>query len=548
MPDPRSMRMSEDYPLPPSWAIASCDACPAAAIGSLLTPCVNVRVGCLQAVEGGEGEPDALKEMHEGIVYKYFVNGTWRVSTSGRTIQNLTPYDETVCYEVQACTRAEIDEAYTTAAAAQLEWARTPLWQRAELLHRAAAVMRQYAAIMATPIVREVGKNRKSAVEEVKRTADLLDYAAEEGVRVAGTVLSSDSFVGQKRDKFSVVERVPVGVVLCIPPFNYPVNLCGSKIGPALIAGNAVVIKTPTQGAVSTLHLAACFKVAGAPPGLINIVTGKGSEIGDYLVQHAGAQLISFTGGSTGIDVCRKAGMVPLQMELGGKDAAIICPDADLELAATAIVKGAFSYSGQRCTAVKIVFAVGDIAQELLDRVMAKKRKLTIGHPEENADITAVINRKSADYIESLVMDAQAKGATLTEEYRREGNLIHPLVIDHVTEDMKIHWEEPFGPVLPFVRVASVEEAVALANRSSMGLQGCVFTADINRAISVANAMTTGTVQINGPPARGPDHFPFQGFKDSGIGTQGIRYSIESMTKIKSYVINLPAPSFARGI
>lgn len=155
-------------------------------------------------------------------------------------------------------------------------------------------------------MLKEVGKNRKSAYDEVVRTAELLDFAAEEGVRFAGQVLTSDSWVGQKRNKLAVVERVPVGVVLCIPPFNYPVNLCGSKIGPALIAGNAVVVKTPTQGAVSTLHLGAAFKIAGAPAGLVQVVTGKGSEIGDYLVQHPLANLISFTGGSTGIDVCRK--------------------------------------------------------------------------------------------------------------------------------------------------------------------------------------------------------------------------------------------------
>ncbi len=155
-------------------------------------------------------------------------------------------------------------------------------------------------------MLREVGKNRKSACDEVVRTAELLDYAAEEGIRFAGQVLTSDSWVGQKRNKLAIVERVPLGVVLCIPPFNYPVNLCGSKLGPALIAGNAVVVKTPTQGAVSTLHLGAAFKIAGAPPGLVNVVTGKGSEIGDYLVQHPLANLISFTGGSTGIDVCRK--------------------------------------------------------------------------------------------------------------------------------------------------------------------------------------------------------------------------------------------------
>ncbi|TFJ88382.1 hypothetical protein NSK_000731 [Nannochloropsis salina CCMP1776] len=496
---------------------------------------------------GADSEPDSLKEMHDGIVYKFLVNGEWRKSTSGRTISNLTPYDETICYEVQACTREEIDEAYATAHAAQRVWAKTPIWKRAELLHKAATVLRQYAALIATPVLREVGKNRKSAYDEVVRTAELLDFAAEEGVRINGEVMSSDAWVGQKRNKLAIVERVPVGVVLCIPPFNYPINLCGSKIGPALIAGNAVVVKTPTQGAVSTLHLGAAFKIAGAPPGLVNVVTGKGSEIGDYLVQHPGANLISFTGGATGIDVSKKAGMVPLQMELGGKDACIVLPDADLELASTAIVKGGFSYSGQRCTAVKIVFATAEIADALLEKVLAKLAKLTIGHPEENADITAVINKKSADYIESLVMDAESKGATLTTPYKRVGNLIHPLIIDHVKENMKLHWEEPFGPVLPFVRVGDAAEAVTLANKSSMGLQGCVFTQDINRAILVANELAAGTIQINGPPARGPDHFPFTGFKDSGIGAQGIKYSIESMSKVKSFVINLPEAAHPQG-
>lgn len=509
---------------------------------------INTIKSSMEPLAVGGEEPDWMKIMHDGIVYKYYCNGEWRTSSSGRTIKNLTPYDEKVCYEVQAVTPTEVDEAFETSRVAQRSWAKTPLWQRAELLHRAASYLRAAAALIATPVLQEVGKNRKSAVVEVERTADLLDYAAEEGVRAAGQILHSDSFLGQKRNKLCVVDRVPVGTVLCIPPFNYPVNLCGSKVGPALIAGNAVVIKTPTQGAVSTLHLAAAFHAAGAPPGLVNCITGKGSEIGDYLVQHPLVNLISFTGGSTGLEVSKKAAMVPLQMELGGKDPCIVCSDADLDLAASNIVKGGYSYSGQRCTAVKIVLACEDIADVLLEKVLAKMSKLTIGHPEDNCDITAVINRKSADYIESLVKDAEAKGATLTSPYTRVGNLIHPLLVDNVTEDMKLCWEEPFGPVIPFVRVANADAAVELANKSELGLQGCVFTQDINKALAIANELVTGTVQINSAPARGPDHFPFQGFKDSGIATQGIKYSIESMTKVKSYVLNMPEVVTARGI
>lgn len=168
--------------------------------------------------------------------------------------------------------------------------------------------------------------------------------------------------------------QVPLGVVLCIPPFNYPVNLAVSKLGPALMAGNSVVLKPPTQGCVSGIHMVQCFHKAGMPAGLLSMVTGRGSEIGDYLTMHPGVNCISFTGGDTGLSIARKAGMVPMQMELGGKDACIVCEDADLDLAAANIVKGGFSYSGQRCTAVKIILAVESIADALKEKVCISKQ------------------------------------------------------------------------------------------------------------------------------------------------------------------------------
>jgi glyceraldehyde-3-phosphate dehydrogenase (NADP+) len=350
---------------------------------------------------------------------------------------------------------------------------------------------------------------------------------------------------GAERNKLCLVSKVPLGVVLCIPPFNYPVNLAVSKIAPALIAGNAVVVKPPTQGCVSGLHMTQCFSRAGVPPGLVNVVTGRGSEIGDYLTAHEGANCISFTGGDTGLAVARKARMVPVQMELGGKDACLVFPDADLDLAASAILKGGFSYSGQRCTAVKIVVVFKEVADRLIEKVCAGIAKLKIGQPEDNADITAVVSQKSADYIQALVEDAEGKGAELKQPWKREDNLVWPVLVDKVTDAMRLCWEEPFGPVVPVVRVTTEEQALRYVNESKYGLQGCVFTQDIDRAIRLADAMETGTVQINGPPARGPDHFPFQGVKDSGVGSQGINNSIEMMTKIKSTVINLSKPSYS---
>ena len=481
--------------------------------------------------------------------YRFLIDGEWRDSASGAVVHNANPSKGNArCFGFQACTKDEVDAAYAGAKAAQREWGQVPLHRRASILHAAAELMRAHHAPIADALVKEIAKPRKDATTEAKRSADLIDYAAEEGSRslAKGDMITSDSFPGSDRDKLCMAHKVPLGVVLCIPPFNYPVNLAVSKIAPALIAGNACVVKPPTQGCVSALMMAQCFNnVPGMPKGLVQCVTGRGADIGDYMVEHPGANCISFTGGDTGLSVSRKARMVPVQMELGGKDACIVFPDADLDLAAAAIVKGGFSYSGQRCTAVKIVVAFNEIADDLVAKVEEKVRRLTVGAPEDDAQITAVVSAKSADFIQGLVEDAVAKGATMRTEWRRDQNLVWPALVDDVTDDMRLCWEEPFGPVVPIVRVSTEDDALRYVNESKYGLQGCVFTRDIDRAIRVADRMETGTVQINGPPARGPDHFPFQGVKDSGIGSQGIVNSIEMMTKVKSTVINLAKPSYA---
>eukprot|EP00200_Dunaliella_tertiolecta_P001793 CAMPEP_0202348316 /NCGR_PEP_ID=MMETSP1126-20121109/6298_1 /ASSEMBLY_ACC=CAM_ASM_000457 /TAXON_ID=3047 /ORGANISM="Dunaliella tertiolecta, Strain CCMP1320" /LENGTH=498 /DNA_ID=CAMNT_0048939985 /DNA_START=73 /DNA_END=1569 /DNA_ORIENTATION=- len=493
-------------------------------------------------------------DFYDGIrsasgAYKYYFNGQWVESSSGRTVNNQDPCTNQTAYTMQACTQDEVNQVFGAATKAQKAWARTPLCKRAEALHRVAQLMREHAQPIADCMVKEIAKPSKDALTEVVRSADLIAYTAEEGVRALGEskLLTSDSFPGNTRNKLCMVAKVPLGVVLCIPPFNYPVNLAVSKIAPALMAGNAVVLKPPTQGAIAGVHMMQLFHKAGLPAGLINLVTGKGSEIGDFLTQHPSVNCISFTGGSTGIAISKKASMVPLQMELGGKDVCIVCSDADLTLAAKHILKGGFSYSGQRCTAVKLVLADKKIADQLVSLLVPMVQALKVGLPQDNADITPVISESSATFIEGLAQDAKQKGATFLTEYKREGNLIWPTLLDNVTPNMRIAWEEPFGPVLPIIRVDGHEPAIQHCNASSLALQGCVFTQDINRAIEISDAMETGTVQINAAPARGPDHFPFQGFRESGIGSQGIKNSLDMMVKTKSTVINLPAPSYQMG-
>ena len=470
--------------------------------------------------------------------YQNLVNGKWKSAEQEITIYS--PINQEELGTVPAMTQAEVDEAMKAARAALPAWRALSAVERAAYLHKTAAILERDKEEIGTILAKEVAKGIKAAMGEVVRTADLIRYAAEEGLRITGQAMEGGGFEAASKNKLAVVRREPVGVVLAIAPFNYPVNLSASKIAPALIAGNVVMFKPPTQGSISGLLLAKAFEEAGIPAGVFNTITGRGSEIGDYIIEHKEVNFINFTGSTPiGERIGRLAGMRPIMLELGGKDAALVLEDADLEHAAKQIVAGAFSYSGQRCTAIKRVIVLESVADTLVTLLQAEVAKLTVGDPFDNADITPVIDNASADFIWGLIEDAQEKGAQALTPIKREGNLLWPVLFDQVTKDMKVAWEEPFGPVLPIIRVANVEEAIAFANESEFGLQSSVFTNDFKKAFEIAEKLEVGTVHINNKTQRGPDNFPFLGVKGSGAGVQGIKYSIEAMTNVKSIVFDV---------
>lgn len=470
--------------------------------------------------------------------YQNLVNGKWKSSEQEITIYS--PINQEELGTVPAMTQTEADEAMQAARAALPAWRALSAIERAAYLHKTAAILERDKEKIGTILAKEVAKGIKAAIGEVVRTADLIRYAAEEGLRITGQAMEGGGFEAASKNKLAVVRREPVGIVLAIAPFNYPVNLSASKIAPALIAGNVVMLKPPTQGSISGLLLAKAFEEAGIPAGVFNTITGRGSEIGDYIIEHKEVNFINFTGSTPiGERIGRLAGMRPIMLELGGKDAALVLEDADLEHAAKQIVAGAFSYSGQRCTAIKRVIVLESVADKLATLLQEEVSKLTVGDPFDNADITPVIDNASADFIWGLIEDAQEKEAQALTPIKREGNLLWPVLFDQVTKDMKVAWEEPFGPVLPIIRVASVEEAIAFANESEFGLQSSVFTNDFKKAFEIAEKLEVGTVHINNKTQRGPDNFPFLGVKGSGAGVQGIKYSIEAMTNVKSIVFDV---------
>ncbi len=411
-------------------------------------------------------------------------------------------------------------------------------------MHLVADWVRHYEAYLTTLLVREIGKSVGESKSEIVRTAELTDYFADEVQSIHGETIESDDFPGYDKGTTAMVERVAHGVVLCIAPFNYPVNLAASKIVPALLMGNTVIFKPPTQGGVSGLHLARIFEKAGIPPNIFACVTGTGKEIGDYLVSHKNVDAVAFTGSSdTGVAIAGRAPMKPLLFECGGNNPAVIFPDADMNLTAREIVKGGFSYAGQRCTAIKYVLATRGVLDVLLPAVLVQMKELIhVGDPRspETKLVGPVISPDIAQIIQGWIDESVGLGATIAAGGTHENAYIQPTVLTGVSPTMPVVVKEVFGPVVSFIEISGMGDAATIINQARFGLQACVFTKDEGTGLVFAKSLHVGTVQINGSPQRGPDHFPFLGVKQSGIGVQGVRYSLEALSRLKPVVLNKP--------
>ncbi|OGG13590.1 hypothetical protein A2875_01150 [Candidatus Gottesmanbacteria bacterium RIFCSPHIGHO2_01_FULL_46_14] len=476
--------------------------------------------------------------------YKFFDGKEWKDSTSGKTSDVISPIDASVVGKIQVVTTNEIDAVMEATYVTQRSWEATPLHQRVKIMHLAADWIRHFEEYLSSLLSREIGKTLEEAKSEIKRTADLTDYFADEVQSLRGETLDSDNFPGYDKGRIGIIERVAYGTVLAIAPFNYPVNLSASKIVSALLMGNSVVFKPPSQGAISGLHLARIFQKAGVPPGVIACVTGGGGEIGDYLVTHKRVDLITFTGSSdTGLAIAQKAGMIPLVFECGGNNPAVVMPDADMNLTAREIIKGAFSYAGQRCTAIKYVLGTKQTLEQLLGEVQKQMPEFVkMGDPRspETKLVGPVISQDAATKIETAINDSIQAGATLVTGGKQNNSFIEPTILINVKPTMATVATEVFGPVVSFVAVSDMGQAVTIINESRFGLQASVFTKDEGAGIAFAKELNVGTVQINGSPQRGPDHFPFLGVKASGLGVQGVRYSLESMSRLRPIVLNKP--------
>ena len=385
----------------------------------------------------------------------------------------------------------------------------------------------------------EVGKPINEALVEVDRSIETLRLSAEEAKRVYGESVPLDAGLNGK-GFFAFTQKLPLGVVAAITPFNYPLNLTIHKIAPAIACKNTVIVKPPTEAPLAVMKFCELLDEE-FPNGVVNVVTGYGSEVGDYLVCSADVDKISFTGSvTTGMMISQKAGMKKVTLELGGNDPVIVLKDADLDKAVKGVINGAFLNAGQVCMGVKRVIVEDCIADEFAEKLVVATEKLVMGNPSsEDTTLGTLISQEAAMQVEETVNNAVSEGAKILTGGKRHEAFYEATVIDDVAPDMDLVVRETFGPVAPIIRVNGLEEAIEVANATEYGLQAGVFTQDYASAMRCAQEIEAGTVFINKQSTFRTDNMPFGGFKNSGVGKEGIKYAVDEMTKTKLIGLNL---------
>ncbi|MHB8919197.1 MAG: aldehyde dehydrogenase family protein [Desulfocucumaceae bacterium] len=463
-------------------------------------------------------------------MYGNFIDGQWFEGSSG-ILDDYNPATGEVYARIMQASREDTVIALESAKKAQGEWASLPAHERSRVLARAAAVLQENMMDYVNVLIEESGSTFGKAMFESGFVIELLQSAAKDTQAVTGETFPSLT------DKICFTIRQPKGVIAAISPWNFPFLLSMNKVAHALAAGNAVVLKPSSETPVIGLKIGDLFSQAGLPPGLLNVVVGPGSTVGEELIVSPVTRLITLTGSTdTGRIVAARAGqhLKPVVLELGGKDPVIVLADADLEYAVNAVAFGAFLHQGQICMSVERVIVEQSIAEEFAERLAAKARQLQVGDPKDHHTVIGpAINAGQLVLIDEHVRDAEAMGATILCGGQIRGRCYEPTVLTGVTREMRIFKEETFGPTAPIIAAANVEEAIDIANDSEYGLSSGVITNDLQKAVYIADRLESGMVHINDASVYDEPYAPFGGVKNSGIGREGGRASMEALTELK---------------
>ena len=469
------------------------------------------------------------------------INGGLVEASDGQVIDVINPATGKVIDTVPSATEEDIKSAVSSARTAQKIWAKVPVYEKAEILKKFIALVEENKEDLAKTLSDETGKPIKEARAEIGNIHIAFEAFSEKAKHLYGEVVPAGMEAGQDKN-ILYTQREPIGVVACIIPFNFPCDLFDQKVAPALLAGNAAIVKPSTDNPLTLCKLTELLVKAGVTDGAIQIVTGRGSKVGAWLCSNPEVHLITLTGSTeVGIETAKTAAMnlTHVALELGGNDAFIVCEDADVELAATELLWGRMYNTGQVCCASKRFLVHRSRVEEFAAKVVEKISAMKRGMPsDETTEIGCLISEKAAIEVERQVKLTVEQGGKIILGGKRDGAFYDPTIIIDVPKTADVATDmEIFGPVVPIIAFDSVEEAVEIANGSKFGLCGCVFSQNIKTVFQVANALECGGAVINGASFFRSFEMPFGGYKFSGIGTEGVLSTFDEMTRTKSIVL-----------
>lgn len=468
---------------------------------------------------------------------KMYINGGWVESPV--MIPIVSPYSGQTVDTVPEASAGHAEQSLAAAERGAKVMAKLTAYERYQILMRAADIFATRVEDFAQTVTQEEGKPLAESRGEAARVPDFLRLCAFEGSQMRGETLPVDAQSGT-RGKMGMTLRIPCGVVLAISPFNYPLLLVLHKVGPALSAGNAVILKPATTTPLSALKLTRVFLEAGLPENGFQCITGSGSRLGPILCADSRVRKISFTGSTdVGEKLAKAAGVKKLSLELGSNSALVVLPDADLDKVAEATAIGGYVNAGQVCISTQRVLVHRKAYSDFLDALKPRVEALKVGDPlAEDTKISAMITLKDAERVECWIQEAVENGARVVTGGQRQGAIVSPTVVADVKPEMRVSCEELFGPAVAVTPVDSIEEAIAVVNNSKYGLGAGIFTRDINNAWRFAREVQTGMIQVNWTPLWRADLMPYGGLKASGIGREGPRYAIEEMTEVKTLIFH----------
>ena len=469
---------------------------------------------------------------------KLFIDGQWVEGDSEMQITN--KYNGQVIGTLPIARREDVDAAIAAAERAEDIIADMPAYKRSEILSKTGALIRARRDDLAKTIAAEAGKALKFARAEVDRAVSTFTIAAEETKRLHGETIPLDA-VAAGEGYFGFYVRRPVGVIAAISPFNFPLNLVAHKVAPALAAGNTIVLKPASTTPLTAVKLCEILEEAGLPAGVINLVVGPGSSVGEWLVTDPRVDKITFTGSpDVGRHITSVAGIKKITLELGNNSPVIVAPDADLDYVAKRCAVGAYYNSGQVCISVQRIYSQKQVYEPFTEKFVKASEAMVVGDPlDERVDVGPMIDPKEVDRIEGWVKEAESSGARVLTGGRREGAVYYPTVLSDVKDDMKVMAEEVFAPVASVIAYDDFEESLKRANETKFGLQVGVFTRDIDRVFKAVQRLNYGGVIINDTPAFRADHMPYGGNRQSGLGREGVRFAMDDMTNIEMVAIRL---------